>query len=185
MKPVSPKRSALVAALDVGTSKIVCLIARLSRARRRMSLRRRSHAVEVIGFGHTRAARHQGRHRGRSCRGRGGDAPRGRPRPSASAGVQLESVIVSVSAGRLGERTLHGVRAMSPDSTVGDGDIAPRAGGRQPPFAARRPRGAAFAADRLRARRRARHPRSARHAGPALRRRHACRAPPMSRRRAT
>ena len=30
MKPVSPKRSALVAALDIGTSKIVCLIARLT-----------------------------------------------------------------------------------------------------------------------------------------------------------
>ena len=29
MKPVSPRRSAIVAALDIGTSKIVCLIARL------------------------------------------------------------------------------------------------------------------------------------------------------------
>ncbi len=29
MKPVSPKRAALVAALDVGTSKTVCVIARL------------------------------------------------------------------------------------------------------------------------------------------------------------
>ena len=29
MKPVSPKRSAIVAALDIGTSKVVCLIARL------------------------------------------------------------------------------------------------------------------------------------------------------------
>jgi cell division protein FtsA len=29
MKPVSPKRAALVAALDVGTSKVVCVIARL------------------------------------------------------------------------------------------------------------------------------------------------------------
>ena len=29
MKPVSPQRSAIVAALDIGTSKIVCLIARL------------------------------------------------------------------------------------------------------------------------------------------------------------
>ena len=30
MKPVSPKRAATVAALDIGTSKIVCLIARLA-----------------------------------------------------------------------------------------------------------------------------------------------------------
>ena len=30
MKPVSPRRSAIVAVLDIGTSKIVCLIARLT-----------------------------------------------------------------------------------------------------------------------------------------------------------
>ena len=30
MRPVSPKRSVLVAGLDIGTSKIVCLIARLA-----------------------------------------------------------------------------------------------------------------------------------------------------------
>ena len=30
MKPVSPKRTALIAALDVGTSKVACLIARLN-----------------------------------------------------------------------------------------------------------------------------------------------------------
>ena len=29
MKPLSPKRSALIAALDVGTSKVACLIGRL------------------------------------------------------------------------------------------------------------------------------------------------------------
>ena len=29
MKPVSPRRAAIVAVLDIGTSKIVCLIARL------------------------------------------------------------------------------------------------------------------------------------------------------------
>ena len=29
MKPISPRRSALVAGLDIGSSKIVCLIARL------------------------------------------------------------------------------------------------------------------------------------------------------------
>ena len=29
MKPVSPRRAAVVAALDIGTSKVVCMIARL------------------------------------------------------------------------------------------------------------------------------------------------------------
>jgi len=29
MRPVSPRRSAIVAGLDIGTSKVVCLIAKL------------------------------------------------------------------------------------------------------------------------------------------------------------
>jgi cell division protein FtsA len=55
MKPLSPKRSALVAALDVGTSKISCLIAKLTPHAPQEVLRRRTHSVEVIGFSHTGA----------------------------------------------------------------------------------------------------------------------------------
>jgi cell division protein FtsA len=55
MKPLSPKRSALIAALDVGTSKVACLIARLKPNPNRDTLRRRSHSIEVLGFGHTSA----------------------------------------------------------------------------------------------------------------------------------
>jgi len=55
MKPLSPRRSALVVALDIGTSKIACLIARLTPTSQGEALRRRSHAVEVIGFAHTGA----------------------------------------------------------------------------------------------------------------------------------
>ena len=55
MKPISPRRSALVAALDVGSSKVVCLIARLRPHPPQQVLTRRSHAVEVVGFGHTGA----------------------------------------------------------------------------------------------------------------------------------
>ena len=43
MKPVSPKRAAVVAGLDIGTSKIVCLIARLEPQAPQDVLRRRSH----------------------------------------------------------------------------------------------------------------------------------------------
>ena len=56
MKPVSPKRAAMVCGLDVGTSKIVCVIARLTPRAPQEVLRRRSHAVEVLGIGHTQAA---------------------------------------------------------------------------------------------------------------------------------
>src|SRR5204862_7176354 len=54
-KPLSPKRSAMVAALDIGTSKIACLIARLRPNAPPEVLHRRSHSVEVLGFGHTLA----------------------------------------------------------------------------------------------------------------------------------
>ena len=53
MKPISPRRSALVAALDIGSSKIACLIARLRPHAPQQVLTRRTHTVEVVGFGHT------------------------------------------------------------------------------------------------------------------------------------
>ena len=56
MKPVSPRRAAVVAALDIGTSKIVCLIARLEPQAPQDVLRRRSHGVRVLGFAHTAAS---------------------------------------------------------------------------------------------------------------------------------
>jgi len=55
MRPLSPRRSAIVAVLDVGTSKVTCLIGRLKPLAEDGAVRGRSHAVEVIGFGHTRA----------------------------------------------------------------------------------------------------------------------------------
>jgi len=55
MKPVSAKRSAVICALDIGTSKVACLIGRLTPCSPQEVLRRRSHAVEVLGLGHTQA----------------------------------------------------------------------------------------------------------------------------------
>ena len=55
MKPISPRRSALVAALDIGSSKIACVIGRLRPHPPQQVLPRRSHAVEVVGFGHAAA----------------------------------------------------------------------------------------------------------------------------------
>ena len=53
MKPLSPKRSVLVAALDVGTSKIACVIGRLKRRQSQETPSLRSHSIDVVGFGHT------------------------------------------------------------------------------------------------------------------------------------
>ena len=49
-RPMPQKRTALVASLDVGTSKIACMIARLKPSPPNDALRGRTHAVELIGY---------------------------------------------------------------------------------------------------------------------------------------
>src|SRR5499427_56397 len=49
-KPVPYRRTALAASLDIGTSKIACMIARLKPCPPNDALRGRSHAVELIGY---------------------------------------------------------------------------------------------------------------------------------------
>lgn len=50
MRPMQRNRSALVASLDIGTSKIACMIARLRPSAPNDALRGRTHAVELIGY---------------------------------------------------------------------------------------------------------------------------------------
>src|SRR5499433_2497972 len=54
-RPMSQKRTALVACLDIGTSKIACMIARLKPTPPKDALRGRSHAVELIGYSQIQA----------------------------------------------------------------------------------------------------------------------------------
>src|SRR6201999_3189866 len=49
-RPVSQKRTTMVASLDIGTSKIACMIARLKPSQPSEALRGRTHAVELIGY---------------------------------------------------------------------------------------------------------------------------------------
>src|SRR6516225_5057567 len=49
-RPMPQRRTALVASLDIGTSKIACMIARLKPCPPKDALRGRSHAVELIGY---------------------------------------------------------------------------------------------------------------------------------------
>jgi len=122
MKPISPHRSAVVAALDIGSSKIACLIARLRPHGPQQVLTRRSHAVEVIGFGHTAS-------RGMKAGGvvnlaqveegirQAVDAA------ERMAAVEIESVILPISSGRLsGELFAADVDIVG--SGVSEGDIA-------------------------------------------------------------
>jgi cell division protein FtsA len=100
MKPLSLKRSATVAALDIGTSKIVCLIGRLKPCAQQESLRRRTHAIEILGISHTRA---RGIKAGTVIDlAKAEDAVRHAVAAAERmAGVEVDSVITSVSAGRL------------------------------------------------------------------------------------
>ena len=99
MKPLSPKRSALVAALDVGTSKIACLIGRLKPRQSQDVLPQRSHSIDVLGFGHTLA---RGIKAGAVIDLADAEAAVRQAVDAAerSAKMQLHSVVVSVSAGR-------------------------------------------------------------------------------------
>ncbi|MEA2884398.1 MAG: cell division protein FtsA [Bradyrhizobium sp.] len=49
-RPMQQKRTALVASLDIGTSKVACMIARLKPCPTSEALRGRSHAIELIGY---------------------------------------------------------------------------------------------------------------------------------------
>lgn len=122
MKPVSPRRRAVIAALDLGTSKVVCTIARLQPQSPRETLRRRSHAVEVIGFGHVAGV---GMKAGNVVNlAQLDEAIRHAVElAEQSASVQIEAVLVSVSGGRLGsERYTAQVDVAGP--TIKDSDIA-------------------------------------------------------------
>jgi cell division protein FtsA len=104
LKPVTPGRASLVSVLDIGSTKICCVIARLSPRPDGRSLRDRSHDIEVIGFGYGASA---GIKSGvvsdldkaeQAIRTVVGMAER-------AAGITMESVIVNVTAGRLGSET--------------------------------------------------------------------------------
>ncbi|MGB6890312.1 MAG: cell division protein FtsA, partial [Xanthobacteraceae bacterium] len=122
MKPISPRRSALVAALDVGSSKVVCMIARLRPQEPQQVLTRRSHAIEVVGFGHTNA---RGMKAGSVVNlAQAEDAIRQAvDAAERTAGVEIESVVLSLSAGRLASE-LFAADVDIVGSAVSDGDIA-------------------------------------------------------------
>jgi cell division protein FtsA len=99
-RPMPPHRTAMVASLDIGTSKIACMIARLKPCPPKEALRGRSHAVELVGYSQIQS---RGVKAGavvdmaeceKAIRHAVALAER-------MAKVQVESVLLSVSAGRL------------------------------------------------------------------------------------
>jgi cell division protein FtsA len=122
MRPLAPRRAALIVALDVGTSKIACVIGRLRPQPPQEVLRRRSHSIEVIGFSHTEAF---GMKAGNvvDLTEAEGAVRHAVAVAERSAQCQIESVIVSISAGRLASERLSAAVRMA-GAVVGDRDIA-------------------------------------------------------------
>jgi cell division protein FtsA len=122
MKPVSPRRAAVVACLDVGTSKVVCMIARLEPQGPRDALHRRSHGVRVLGFAHIAAS---GMKAGTVVDLVAAEDMVRQAIDTAEgmAGVQLQSVVVSLSGGRPGsERFIADIELAG--GVVTDSDMA-------------------------------------------------------------
>ncbi|MFC3164471.1 cell division protein FtsA [Ciceribacter thiooxidans] len=100
LKPLSAKRSHVVSVLDIGSTKVVCMIGRLTPRKESSVLPGRTHNVEIIGIGHQRS-------RGVKCGVIADlDAVESVVRLAVDAaermaGLTVESLIVNVSAGRL------------------------------------------------------------------------------------
>jgi cell division protein FtsA len=99
-RPMPQKRTALVASLDVGTSKIACMIARLRPCPPNEALRGRSHAVELIGYSQIQS---RGVKAGAVVDLAESEQSVRQAVATAEemAKVQVESVLLSVSGGRL------------------------------------------------------------------------------------
>lgn len=104
LKPLQPGRASLVTVLDIGSTKISCVIARLVPRPEGKALKGRTHTAEVVGFGYGPSL---GIKSGvitdldkaeQAVRTVVGIAER-------AAGVTVQSVIVNVTAGRLGSET--------------------------------------------------------------------------------
>jgi cell division protein FtsA len=121
MRPIPAKRAAVLCALDIGSTKIVCLIARLEPMPPSETLKGRSHKIRIIGIGHQRA---RGIKSGviidmdeaeKAIRLAVDAAER-------MAGVEVESVLVSVTGGRIASQSFTG-SIQVPNREIGESDI--------------------------------------------------------------
>jgi len=121
IKPVSARKSAILSALDVGTSKVVCLIARLDPMDQSDMLRGRTHRMRVLGIGHQRSRGLKGgvvvdlEEAERAVRLAVDAAER-------MAGVHVESTIVNITGGRLASQHFAGAVNVN-RRTVSDSDV--------------------------------------------------------------
>ena len=140
MKPISRRRSAIVCALDIGTSKIV-LRDRAAEAAPAAGRAAAPHPFDRGARHRPRAgARHEVRRRGRHRGGRGDAAPCGRSAPSAWPACMSTRVVLPITAGRTASELFAATVHMQAP-TVERRRHRARARRRQPSFGARGPRG--------------------------------------------
>ncbi len=121
MRQIPARKSAILSVLDIGASKIVCLIARLTPMEPSEALRGRTHRCKVLGIGHQRSSGVKGgavvdlqaaEHATRLAI----DAA------ERMAGVEVGGVIVNMSGGLLASRRFTASAALR-GKTVGEHDI--------------------------------------------------------------
>ncbi len=101
MRPISARRSATLSVLDIGTSKIVCIVAELKPMQQSDMLKGRTHIARVLGIGH---------HRSQGLKGGAVvdlEAAEQAIRQAVDAAermakVEVKSVIVNLTGGRAG-----------------------------------------------------------------------------------
>ncbi len=101
LKPLSSRKSATLSVLDVGTNKVVCLVAELQPVDAIESLRGRTHLARIIGIGHQRSAGLKG---GAIIDLEAAEQAIRQAVHAAErmARVEIQSVIVNLTGGRLG-----------------------------------------------------------------------------------
>lgn len=121
IRQVAPHKSAILSALDVGTSKVVCLIARLDPIPDSDVLSGRTHKMRILGIGHQRSRGIKGgtvidlSEAEKAIRIAVDSAER-------MAGVQVTSALVNLSGGRISSQHFAGRVALN-KRNVDDGDI--------------------------------------------------------------
>lgn len=116
------RKSTIVTVLDLGTSKVACVIARLTPDEGGRYLHGRTHAAEVIGIGHTRSSGVKSgvivdlEQAERSIRMAVESAER-------MAGLTVESIIVNLSAGRLRSKICSAGTQLDHDRPINKNDI--------------------------------------------------------------
>jgi cell division protein FtsA len=120
LKPLSSRKSATLSVLDIGTSKVVCIVAELLPAEAPESLRGRTHLARIVGIGHQR-----------SMGLKGGavvdlEAAETAIRQAVHAAermakVEIQSVIVNLTGGRLGSE--HFEAQVPVRGAVGSADV--------------------------------------------------------------